>query len=492
MIKRNLKYRASFLVAVALLCIGSSGVYAADSGSGGNKAIEHLQELSRVFANVAQKVRPVVVSIYTEHSVKTPYAGKFPPNGRNPWEFFFSPRGGNSEIPERKYESLGSGVMVRKDGYILTNNHVVKDADSIKIKLSDDTEFSAEVVGVDPKTDLAVIRIKADEDRKNRKNLRMGHFPTAHLADSDELVVGQWVLAIGAPFGLQQTVTTGIVSAVGRQNMGIADYENFIQTDAAINPGNSGGPLVNLYGQVIGINTAIASKTGGFMGIGFAIPVSMARKVMESLIKYGSVTRGWLGVYIQEVGPDLAKKFGAEPGKGALVAEVMKDTPAARAGFKRTDIILKWDGIFVKNHQHLRHIVAGTTVGKSVRVDILRDGRPKTLKVTIDRQPDSIARSGPDSHDEKIGITARELTPELAKRFNTGDTSGVLVEKVRRGSPADRAKLLAGDLIVEVNRHGVSDLESFNREIDKVTKGETVIFLVKRNGGFMYRIIKTG
>src|SRR4030065_2270851 len=331
------------------------------------EAVDILSKTNNAMVEVVAAVKPSVVNISSTKTIKQ--QGMRSPFSKDPFlKRFFNDEFKFFETPrEYKQSGLGSGVIVDKDGYILTNNHVVKDADEIKVKLSDEREFNGKVIGVDPKTDLAVIKIDSN------------HLPVIKVGDSDKLHVGETIIAIGNPFGLSHTVTSGIVSATGRANVGIADYEDFIQTDAAINPGNSGGALVNIRGELVGINTAIFSTTGGYQGIGFAIPSSMAKVVMESLIKKGKVIRGWLGVTIQPLNPDLVKQFNLGDKKGALIGDVVEDSPAEKAGIERGDVIVEFDGKKVDDATNLRNMVANTLPNKEVMITIIRDGKPITV-----------------------------------------------------------------------------------------------------------------
>ncbi|MEW6585157.1 MAG: DegQ family serine endoprotease, partial [Nitrospirota bacterium] len=328
-----------------------------------------LSKTSRAMAEIVAAVKPAVVNISSTQKVKG--GGMQSPFLDDPFFRRFFGNRPPDKPREHKRSGLGSGVIVDKNGYILTNNHVVKGADEIKVKLSDNREFTGKVIGSDPQTDLAVVKIDSD------------NLPVLKLGDSDRLQIGETVLAVGNPFGLNQTVTSGIVSATGRANVGIADYEDFIQTDAAINPGNSGGALVNVSGELVGINTAIFSTSGGYQGIGFAIPSNMAKSVMESLISSGKVVRGWLGIYIQPLTKELAKQFNISDEKGALVGDVIEDSPAEKAGMQRGDIVLEFEGKKVEDPRSLRNMVAGTRPGKEVTVKLVRDGKQKTVKVKI-------------------------------------------------------------------------------------------------------------
>jgi serine protease Do len=384
-----------------------------------------------------------------------------------------------------KEQSLGSGVIVSPDGYIITNNHVVEKADEIKVTLLDKRSFKGRIVGADPKTDIAVVRIDASS------------LPTLKWGDSEKLQVGEFVLAIGNSYGLSHTVTMGIISAVGRANVGIADYEDFIQTDAAINPGNSGGPLVNIKGELIGINTAIFSRTGGYQGIGFAVPSNMVRLVMDQLVQRGKIIRGWIGVTIQELTPELSQKFGLKKSNGALVSDVAKDSPAAKAGIIRGDVILEFNGKEVKDVSSLRNMVAQSKTGSEVSMKILRSGKEYTVKVIIVEMPREIAEVVPsqlpnDSEAEALtGLTVMDLTKEIARQLGLyKDEKGVVVVKVEPGSPADEAEIKKGDIIKEIDRKKVDNLGDFNRIASNIKKDETVLLFINRGGKRFYVILK--
>ncbi|MGB5686393.1 MAG: Do family serine endopeptidase, partial [Candidatus Electrothrix sp.] len=343
------------------------------------------------------------------------------------------------------------------DGLILTNNHVVDNADTIRVRLADKREFTASVVGTDPQSDVALIKI-------NGKKL-----PVLPLGDSSKLEVGEWVIAIGSPFELSQTVTVGVVSAKGRSRMGISDYENFIQTDAAINPGNSGGPLLNIHGKVVGINTAMFSRSGGYMGIGFAIPINMAKSVEEQLRNSGKVTRGWLGLAIQDMNEDLAQSFGVNKADGILIAEVTKGSPAEKAGIQQGDILLSLNGDKVLDVTGLRNRIAMTTPGSKVTLQVFREGEKKDIRVVIAEQPADFSqatrmrlRKSNSSLLDNMGLTLQELTTELAKQFGYDEEQGILITQVAPDSPADSVGIQAGQLIEEINRvrvHSVADLK---------------------------------
>jgi len=443
--------------------------------------LEALRRIGQGFSTVVQQVSPSVVNVRVAKKVK---GGGFPGGGGMPFDLFGdSPFGQFFEVPKQAPEDFleqgsGSGVIVSADGYILTNNHVVEGADEITVKTADGKEYKAKMVGTDKRSDVAVIKIDA-----------AGLTP-AKLGDSDQVVVGEWVLAIGNPFELQNTVTAGIISARGRANVGLADYEDFIQTDAAINPGNSGGPLVNLDGEVVGINTAIATRTGGNIGIGFAIPINMAKQIMDQLIKTGKVVRGWLGVYIQPVTPELKKQFNLKSEEGALVSDVTKDGPAERAGLKRGDVVVEFQGQKIKDMNSLRNLVAGTAVGTSADVKVIRDGAGKTFKVKVGELPEAEAAAGGmlgPGGGEKLGFGVQDLTPQLRRQLGLDEgQTGVVVAGVKQASDAFQKGLRDGDVIVEVNRIPVSGGADFNRVISGVSPGEQVLLLVITQGHTRY------
>lgn len=376
-------------------------------------------------------------------------------------------------------QGLGSGVIVSEDGYIVTNNHVVEQADDMMVLLGDKRKFPAKLIGTDPKTDLAVIKIEATG------------LPTLPWGNSTTLEVGELVLAVGNPFGLNQTVTMGIISAVGRANVGIVDYENFIQTDAAINPGNSGGALVNLQGQLIGINTAIFSRTGGYMGIGFAIPSQMVTHVMKSLIGHGKVIRGWLGVSIQELSEDLANQFDAPDTKGALVGDVFSTSPAGLAGLQRGDIIRKYNEVPINNPTHLRTLVAETVPNTSVPLKVLRNGKEVSLSVSIGEMPKdvaSLAKAEPGSIQGDHALAG--LSVEPVKAGQTAEGHGVVVTLVQPDSPANRAGIRQGDILIEINRQTIRSVKDFERLAKELGEKAPVLALIQRGKGTIFLTIK--
>jgi serine protease Do len=379
----------------------------------------------------------------------------------------------------RREQGLGSGVIVQSDGYIVTNNHVVEQADQLMVLLGDNRKLKATLVGTDPKTDLAVIKIKAQG------------LPTLPWGNSSKLQVGEVVLAVGNPFGLNQTVTMGIISAVGRANMGIVDYEDFIQTDAAINPGNSGGALVNLHGELIGINTAIFSRTGGYMGIGFSIPSNMVKGVMDSLIQQGKVTRGWLGVSIQELTPELAQQFGVPDSLGALVGDVVSNSPAESAGLQRGDVIRTYDGNPVKDPTHLRSLVAKTLPQARVSLEIIRNESVKQLNLTIGEMPQDLdAFNSRPTNGESEHHALKGIRVEPAGSVQEPEAEGVKITSITSGSPGERAGLHRGDIILELNRTPVRTMDDYQRLIKNLAPDTPVLILLKRGSGTIYVSIK--
>ncbi len=443
-------------------------------GTISQESIDVLSRTNEAMAEVVAAVKPSVVNISSKTTVKLrgfgapflddPFFRRF---FGDEFELFNRPR-------EYERSGLGSGVIVDGDGYILTNNHVIRGADEIKVKLSDQREFSGKVVGTDPKTDLAVIKIDSN------------NLPVIKLGDSDKLRVGETVIAIGNPYGLSQTVTSGIVSATGRANVGIADYEDFIQTDAPINPGNSGGALVNIRGELVGINTAIFSTSGGYQGIGFAIPTSMARTVMNSLIEKGKVTRGWLGVYIQPLTPELAKHFGLEDDRGVLVGDVVQDSPAEKAGIRRGDVIVRYDGKEVDDATHLRNLVANTLPGSDVTIELLSDGRPRTVTVKITELPSGMQKFSGSSDNVLKGVYVRNISPAMRERLDIPrHVSGVVVTDVEPGSPS-HGILGRDDVILEVNRREIRNTGDYERAVSGLKPDDSVLLLVYRNGSTVY------
>jgi serine protease Do len=438
------------------------------------------------FAPIVKKVAPGVVKIETTTTIKNASIEQFPGFNDPFWRRFFGDHFGQM-IPPRQlgpqYEhGLGSGVIVTKDGYILTNNHVVDNASEVKVTLQDGREFTAKVIGRDPKSDIAVVKIDA-------KNL-----PVVPIADSSKVQVGDVVLAIGNPFGVGQTVTQGIVSAKDRGNMGIEDYEDFIQTDAAINPGNSGGALVDVDGRLIGINTAILSRSGGSQGVGFAVPSDLARNVMESLIQYGHVTRGYLGIMIQDVTPVLAKEFKMKEPTGALVGDVVPDGPAAKAGFKDGDVVLDFNGKAVADSRHLQLTVAETKPGATVPVKVWRNGSTRTLEVTIKQLPgtEQLAENNAENNRDTgtlNGVGVSNLDQQTRQQFKLPDTvKGAVITEVKPDSAAAEAGLKPGDVIEAINHHPVKNAEDAVR-LTEHAKDKHTLVRVWEDGGSHYVVV---
>jgi serine protease Do len=447
--------------------------YTKNRGEISSGSVDILSRVSNAMVDVVSAVRPSVVNISTKKVLLRRDGGMGGGMFDDPFfrRFFGDDFFRNFQQPkEEKSSSLGSGVIVMEEGYILTNNHVIKDADEIKVILSDKSEYMGEVVGTDPKTDLAVVKI----DANGLKAIEWG--------DSDRLRVGETVIAVGSPYGLNQTVTSGIVSAKGRANVKIADYEDFIQTDAAINPGNSGGPLVNIRGELVGINTAIFSTSGGYQGIGFSIPSNMARVVLDSLVSDGKVIRGWLGVTIQGITKELAGQFNLKSEKGALVSDVISDSPAEKAGLKRGDIIVEFDGKEVENQLGLRNMVASTRPGSKVALKIMRDGKEKTLTVEIGELPeDKMGVTG--AYDNVLrDVHVQELTPELRRSLGISKrVKGVVVAD----APMDTA-LRRGDVVLEVNRNQVENVADYDKVVSRIGSGMDVLLLLFRDGSVFY------
>jgi serine protease Do len=430
------------------------------------------------FTTLVKEVSPSVVNISATTVVKgmdpgDRFMGPFKEFfGEDFFEKFFG------DVPQResKQRSLGSGFIIDKEGYILTNNHVVEKASAIKVRLKDGKEYEAKIIGRDAKTDIAVIKIST----KNGVSV-------AALGDSDKLEVGEWVLAVGNPFGLEHTVTAGIVSAKGRV-IGQGPYDDFIQTDASINPGNSGGPLFNLRGEVVGINTAIVS---GGTGIGFAIPINIAKSLLPQLKSKGKVVRGWLGVVIQKVTPELAKNFNLKESEGALVSDVIDDSPASKADIRRGDVIVSFDGHAIKEMEQLPKLVAGIDVGKKVKLGLIRDGKSLEVDVTIGelKEEKREAREAPET-EKTFGLVVQNITPEIARHLNLKDRRGVIVTDIQPGSPAEGADLRAGDIIVEINKKPVRTVAEFKELTKKASLKDGIVVLVKRENVTFYGVMK--
>ncbi|MBI4590010.1 MAG: DegQ family serine endoprotease [Candidatus Rokubacteria bacterium] len=457
------------LLLLGVLLVPGSPLDVAAQPSPDPKAV--LRAMEETFVAVADRVMPAVVNVST--TPKREGGAEGPPPGEERFREFFGPesfeRFFRGRPPREHVRAAGSGVIVDPRGYILTNNHVIESAAEIQVRLSDQRKFPARLVGRDPKSDLAVLKIEAP-----------GPLPVASLGDSDRLRTGQWAIAIGNPFGLDRTVTVGIISATGRVRLGVTQFENFIQTDASINPGNSGGPLLNLEGKVIGINTAIVA-TG--QGIGFSIPINMAKEVMAQLIDKGRVVRGWLGIAIQDLTDELAAGFGVQARSGVLVADVMKDSPAEAAGLRPGDIIVQFAGHATRDVPELQRRVAATPPGQPVPLTVLRDKKQTRLTIKIGEMPGEETRVAAAPTLEGWGVTVGVLTSEIAERYDLTATEGVVVLDVAPGGAADRAGIREGDAILEVNRQPIRSVQGFQQAFAKLKPGEMVPVYLQRGGG---------
>jgi serine protease Do len=477
LIRDNLKM--NIIIIILALTGGFSIAAALDLNSPAFAKSTDIYSTPGNFAKLAEMAGPAVVNIRTVKTIKGggPVFRHFQrgPRGReHPFNDFFEKFFGEEMQREYKQPSLGSGFIIDKKGYVVTNNHVIEGADQIKVKLDDDHEFDAEVVGRDPNTDLALLKINSEKD-----------LPVLKLGDSDNLKIGHWVVAIGSPFGLERTVTAGIVSAKGRV-IGSGPYDDFIQTDASINPGNSGGPLLNMDGEVVGINTAIiASGTG----IGFAIPVNLAKDIIAQLKSEGEVTRGWLGVAIQDLTREMAEYYGLKDRKGVLVADVFKGDPADKAGIQAKDIILGVNDQRVETSRQLTSMIAGLKVGETATVEVFRDGKKKTFSVKLAKRNDAklSARGTPSEREkEELGIRVTELTTEMAQRFNLGDTTGVVVVGVGPGSKGAEAGVQVGDIIKEINHQAIETVNDYTEAVQKIKSGDSInLFVWRKNAGFL-------
>ncbi|MEW8683237.1 MAG: DegQ family serine endoprotease [Candidatus Thiodiazotropha endolucinida] len=475
-------------IMLILFCLLSMNLSAQQGG------IESLRQTGKAFASVAQKVSPSVVYIQVEtvreRAPNNEYSPFGSPFGDDLFRRFFGPQfpgAPRQQQKPRRHRSLGQGSgfvfshdkgLFSNKAYVMTNNHVVEGADRITVKFKNGHEFSAEIKGSDPKSDIAVLEIVADD------------LPALSLGDSNKLDVGEWVLAFGNPFGLSHTMTAGIVSAKGRTSLGISDYEDFIQTDAAINPGNSGGPLVNLDGEVVGINTAIFSRSGGYMGVGFAIPINMAKGIANQLLDKGEVTRGFLGIMIQPLTPELAESFGTKYQKGILVTEVSEHSPADRAGLKQGDLIFKLDGKNVGNVGDFRNRISLTSPGSKVGLEIIRNGKAKTIEVTVGELSEQSAAGSNTKTTEELGLTVQTLDKKLAESFGTNTTQGVIVTNVSPGSIAAMAGIDAGTVITQVNRNPVRNAGEFEKRINEGRSQRQVLLLVMKGGMSRFVVLR--
>ena len=477
-------FSVSSLVIGSALCVlagaGIGGTIENNQAAGSMVPVAASTETARSlpnFAELAKRAGPSVVNVSTTEvrrmaqDAPSPFGPGDPRNDL--LERFFGgriPRG-----PQRR-QGVGSGFVIDSNGTILTNYHVIGEAEKISVTLSDGKSYDAKVIGKDQKTDIAVIKIDAGRE-----------LPAVTLGNSDDLEVGEWVVAIGNPFGLDHTVTSGIVSAKGRQ-IGAGPYDNFIQTDASINPGNSGGPLLNLRGEVIGINTAIFSQTGGNIGIGFAIPANSVKDVLPQLKDKGRVVRGYLGTTVQKITPEIANSLGLKENGGALVADVVPGSPAEKAGIKTGDIIIEFDRKEIKDSSDLPVVVARITPGTTLQLKVVREGKQVSLPITVGELKDNeIVASGQES---ELGLTAQPITPDIAQSLGLERTEGLVVSSVKPGSPAEEAGLRSGDVITEVNRRPVKNLAEYNQEIARSEKGKPVLFLVRRGQSSLFLALK--
>ena len=429
------------------------------------------------FADLVEKLQPSVVNISTTNVIKqrSPFQrGPGAPN--DPFNEFFEKFFGGQGSPgkEFKRQGLGSGFIMTEDGYVVTNNHVIDRAEDIDVILQNGDKYEAKVVGKDPKTDLAVLKFEPDQKVQ-----------AVQFGDSENLRIGDWVIAIGNPFGLGYTVTAGIVSAKGR-SLGLGAYDDFIQTDASLNPGNSGGPLFNLKGEVVGVNTAIVARG---QGIGFAIPIDLAEFVIDQLKSDGKVVRGWLGIYVQKITPEIASSFDLKEDEGALVSDLAPDGPAEKAGIKRGDVIVEFDGKKVKDISDITSYSAETAPGTEVEVKVIEDGKPKTLKITLGDFPDQKTKAETEV-SENLGIRVKQLTPQIAERFNLAQNEGVIISDLQQGSAASNAGLKIGDIILEIDKSPIKTLTNYSDALKDIKPGDTALFLVKRGTNTIYAAVR--
>ncbi|HEX9757317.1 MAG TPA: trypsin-like peptidase domain-containing protein [Nitrospiria bacterium] len=453
---KEIKLKTFFLLGICslmVLLVNSNEAF----GKKKTEGLELLEKIQSVFVDIAERVKPTVVNI--------------------------SPKEGGSSSQNRKTPNAppsgsGSGVIIDQEGYIITNNHVVGEAMEVEVRLSNRSKFVGTVVGKDPDTDLALIKIQANEP-----------LAYAPVGNSDQIKVGQWAMAVGNPFGLDRTVTIGVISGIGREGVNLARYENFIQTDASINPGNSGGPLFNLKGEVIGINTAIINFA---QGIGFAIPSNMAKKISTQLKESGKVIRGWLGIGIQPLTEELASNFGVEESEGVLVNEVFDGDPAFQAGVKPGDIIIGINGKVVNTPSSLSRMIAGIAPGEKIEIEVIRDQKKEVLKATlIERKDQATLAAIPPKPEKDIGINVQDLTKDLAEKFKLKESKGALITQIEPDSPADKGGLKEGDLVREVNRTMIENSDDFYRAMDSTKKGENVLLRILREDRAFFQIIKT-
>jgi len=463
-----------------LLTIMIATMAFASSKPGKSQGIENDPFTFTTFRDIASKYSDSVVNISTTTVLKPRRRNR----RRSPMDdfmgddffrHFFEPQ----QTQPRKLQSLGSGVIIDSEGYILTNNHVVEDVDQVKVTLLNGDTYDAEVIGTDTETDIGLIKIEPDSPIK-----------AIPLGDSDIIVAGDWVMAIGNPFGFGHTVTVGVVSATRRSMVMPRDelpYQDFIQTDASINPGNSGGPLLDIHGRLIGINTVIASRTGQSAGIGFSIPINMIEPLLDDLKTNGSVTRGWMGVTIQTVNPALAKHWNLESTKGAVISELVEGAPAEEAGIKPGDVILKYNGIEIRDSSHLSQVVASSRVDEKIKIELMRDGKLKTISMVVGTRPDDALNIKSESGvTMDLGMSVQNITDDIARQLRLASTDGVLISKVRPGGAADNADLRRGDIILEVNRTPVKDVNEYRNVIKKLMTDEGAVLYIQRGNSRIF------
>ena len=475
--KKNFRSLVVGVLAVGTFCVLALPA-CADNG------VEALRQTSKAFSQVAKKATPAVVSVQVEKTIKSSGGSMRSPFGNDDFfERFFGPEFRQRMPQDRVQMGQGSGFIISKDGYILSNNHVVGEADKIKVTMNDGREFDAKLIGADPQSDVAVIKIDADDD-----------LPVIELGDSDRLEVGEWVIAVGNPFGLNASLTVGVVSAKGRSDLRIVDdgagYEDFIQTDAAINPGNSGGPLLDIDGKAIGLNTAIYSQSGGYMGIGFAIPINMAKSIKDQLVKSGKVVRGYVGIRGEEIDPKLAKAMGIENSNAIQVIQVVEDSPAGKGGLEAGDIIVKMDGKDIEGWSVFRNKIAMMGPDKKVEMVVLRDSKEKTIKITVGSADEIAKLLGTSEAGKKLGIQVQEMTKELADRFGYDRAKGVIISSVESDSVAGRAGIKEGMLIVSIDRKRVGTIIEYNEALEKALQDDEVLLQVS-DGNYVWWLVLT-
>jgi len=466
---------ARILILIMVLCVGFSGAHMEAIAQSGE--YQSLSPLVKQLSPSVVNISTTSVSKGRSFSYQSPFGGE---EQGDPFQDFFKRYFGDAPEQEFKRKGLGSGFIFSEDGYIITNNHVVERATDIKVIMQNGDSYQAETIGTDPKTDLALLKIEPETK-----------LPAVKFGNSQGLEIGDWVLAIGNPFGLGHTVTAGIISAKGR-SLGLGSYDDFLQTDAAINPGNSGGPLFNFDGEVIGVNTAIIA---GGQGIGFAIPINMAKDVVAQLRNSGKVVRGWIGVYVQEVTPEISEGLNLNGEKGALVADVSPDGPADKAGLKRGDVIVEFNGTTIEEMPDLPKTVASYAPGTKTKMKVIRGGKEKTLKIKLGELPDEVAQSSRRTPgkavEQNLGLVVQEITPRVKKRFGVEHSMGVIITDVQSGSIAAVAGLRPGDVILEINKDRIANLDNYRNTMDSTESGQNVLFLIQRGTSTIYVALKT-